>query len=411
MSARASAAASRVAPTPRNEDYAGHLPALKYLPVGDLVVNHSYQRQVRDEGALNIGRIVERFDWRLVGALTVTPIEPESTTGGLKYAILDGQHRWVAALKRGDIPNLPCLIVKTIGVAEQAALFLALNRDRVAVQPIQQFWSSLVAGDRQAQAVKAACDGAGVAIARVQSGLHKPLETSSIATIRRALGELGPARTTDALRCLAEAHPRTPSAFGGPIMQAVFGLASRGMARADLVTALRGLDLKAVLVTARVERQDQGGTGSLADQLQQILLRRVEAGPARAARDVPVGESWAVRNRQPAAETPAPARAAPRPVFNGPIESTDPTRRSDFRRAPGPQVTEKLDAVSRDGGGPTSTVTMVKFLKSRDVDIRPHGATMWMVNGRQVIDSDGLLIMANNHRKTMKKPLYELEGW
>ncbi len=269
-------------------------PRLEWIAVDRFVVDPSYQRQVRDEGTASIKRIAEKFDWRLVGALSGSPVLPEQIKRlGCKkntIAILDGQHRWEGARRRGDVLELPALVVKTESVAEQAALFLSLNRDRVAVQPIQQFWSAVVAGEPMAVTIKRVCDSAGVTIAKTQTGTHPALVTSAVGTIRTAIARYGEEKATKALACMAEAYPKTPGAFSGALMGAVFQMVGAGVSVTSLKAVLANQDPKELVVKSRVERHQSSAKESLATTAEKILRQalkpvigaEIAARPARA---------------------------------------------------------------------------------------------------------------------------------
>ncbi|MBI3453569.1 MAG: ParB N-terminal domain-containing protein [Rhodospirillales bacterium] len=364
----------------------GARPELRWINVASLFVDHTYQRPVRADGQNSIRRIAGKFDWRLIGSLTVTP----GRAG--KYAVIDGQHRLAAARLRDLTADLPCIVIETSTVAEQAALFLALNRDRVAVQPIQQFWSALVAGEDLPRRVKAACDAAGVTIARVQTGRHKPLVTSSVGAISRAVARYGDQTTTNALAIIAASHPETPSAFGGPLMNAVFASVAGGADLIALRDALAQTDLSAALIKARVERHNNGG--NIACALQAILYREMSAVVA------PPASVDAIRPKN----KKKPAKPSVRPATLGDLrivtaKAVPPkTTPLDLPPAVVPLAVDGTEEVE-------SAARLVRFLRSRDCEIAPVGASHWKL-GRTTVDREGLLAAANRHRVAMDKPPY-----
>lgn len=99
---------------------------LTYMTINKhlLHVDLDYQReQTSREKVLKIAR---EFNWSDFGTLTVgcrgLP-EDESS----KYWIIDGGHRWRAALNRDDIADLPCMVMLTEGVADEAMTFVRTN--------------------------------------------------------------------------------------------------------------------------------------------------------------------------------------------------------------------------------------------------------------------------------------------
>jgi hypothetical protein len=65
-----------------------------------------------------------------------------------RYYLLDGQHSTkVAVDKHGPDFERHCMVYEGLTRAEEAALFLAANRDRKAVRPVDNFRVALTAGD------------------------------------------------------------------------------------------------------------------------------------------------------------------------------------------------------------------------------------------------------------------------
>lgn len=65
-----------------------------------------------------------------------------------RYYVLDGQHSTKVALDKHG-PDFPrhCMVYEDLTRAEEAALFLAANRDRKAVRPVDNYRVALTAGD------------------------------------------------------------------------------------------------------------------------------------------------------------------------------------------------------------------------------------------------------------------------
>lgn len=116
---------------------AGERPELLWVPVRDLRVDAGYQRALLDKGRRLARAIALGWDWNLVGVLTVAEI------GGGRFEVIDGQHRAVAALARGDIHHLPALRARCATVADRARTFAALNTVRVAVTATQRLRAGL----------------------------------------------------------------------------------------------------------------------------------------------------------------------------------------------------------------------------------------------------------------------------
>lgn len=107
--------------------------------VGDLLVDHSYQRPAMH--SKTIREIADGFDWAAFGALVVMERQ-----NGRKY-IIDGQQRWLAAKMRGDISRLPSIVFSSSGPEQEARAFAALNVHRFRVSAIYSFRAGAIAGE------------------------------------------------------------------------------------------------------------------------------------------------------------------------------------------------------------------------------------------------------------------------
>jgi len=257
----------------------GARPVLQWIPIGELSIDATYQRAVRGAGEKLVAQIAERFDWGRFGVLFVTP-----SSDGRGYAVIDGQHRLAAARARGDIDALPASIIsadRPLDTARQAALFISINGDRLAVRPINLFWAAVHQGEPVAVSMVAICRDAGVNIARYQGVHYEPATTSAIAALRAAVVECG-AQTpilTAALRALVEAQrlgteqsvpARTPTGRrpGRPVRPPVDGLMMGGNAIRAAVKAVAAREGKVSI--ARLGR----AILSLGEMAEQIDLGR-----------------------------------------------------------------------------------------------------------------------------------------
>lgn len=119
---------------------------IRMVPLSAMAVDNTYQRDRLSE--TNIMAMARHWDHAACGAL-VTSLRDD----GLYY-VVDGNHRRLAAERRGDIRALPCRIVSGLTIADEAALFRKLNMVRVRVDTYCRYRSALVGGDP----CVAACD-------------------------------------------------------------------------------------------------------------------------------------------------------------------------------------------------------------------------------------------------------------
>lgn len=138
---------------------AGSKPKLGWLPVARLVVDERYQRSLDSRRSQKlIDHIVEGFSWSAFQAVVVAE-------QGENWTVIDGQHRVEAARRRGE-SHVPAVIIEALSVAQQAAIFVSANLNRVAVNPIALHHAALAAGDPEAQRIKQLCDEAGILVPR-----------------------------------------------------------------------------------------------------------------------------------------------------------------------------------------------------------------------------------------------------
>lgn len=189
---------------------------LQWIPVANLRIDSAYQREVGDRGVKNIRKIVETFAWRKFSPLVVAPRE-----GGV-YAVIDGQHRAIAAKLHGGMTQLPCPVI-TCSPREEADAFSTINVQVTRVHSQAIFKAKVAASDPAALAAEKCASAAGVRILPypVDAKSIAPNETMACAEIERLCTFYGPKLTGAALRV---------------VMRAARG--QRGMLRAFVIRAV-----------------------------------------------------------------------------------------------------------------------------------------------------------------------------
>ena len=111
----------------------------KYLMIrkNKLKVNKQYQRPVNNRFAL---QIAAKWSWVSCGTLAVVNSNGE-------YFIIDGQHRKIAADKRDDIRDLPCIVYELDGLKEEAEVFLTINKNRKRLSRFDELNPKYIIGD------------------------------------------------------------------------------------------------------------------------------------------------------------------------------------------------------------------------------------------------------------------------
>jgi len=105
------------------------------LAVDELRIDHSYQRpEVSEKNTLALAR---GFNWVAFNSIVVM-----ERANGDKY-VVDGQQRLLAARRRGDIREVPCVLFKSDGRDHEARAFISLNVRRVRVSAVAKFNASV----------------------------------------------------------------------------------------------------------------------------------------------------------------------------------------------------------------------------------------------------------------------------
>lgn len=96
----------------------------------ELQVDESYQRTVKKSKAK---AIADNWSWIACGTISVALRE---STGA--WFIMEGQHRWTAAMLRPDITVLPCMVFGTISIVDEATGFYVGNVNRRPMLAIEK---------------------------------------------------------------------------------------------------------------------------------------------------------------------------------------------------------------------------------------------------------------------------------
>lgn len=139
--------------------------ALKMLSKHDLLINDEYQRTANNAKILSLAK-----DWSWVGCGAIVV----ACRSGV-YWVIDGQHRVLAALRRSDIFEMPCLVFDVASVTEEARGFLDLNTKRKPVSTLAKHKALVTAGDEIALFVQHELD---------RLGLRPAVDTKTPGTIQ-----------------------------------------------------------------------------------------------------------------------------------------------------------------------------------------------------------------------------------
>lgn len=234
----------------------GTKPELAWVEVDLIDVDRNYQREIKPH---LVKRILAKFEWRKFGAVVL------SRQSDGRYLAVEGQHRCKAATLHPDITHVPAVIVAHAGTAEEADSFLAINRDRMAVTSVEQYWAALTAGDPRTLAISEVLKSAGCDVVPVQ-GHHRPNLTNAIGAIGRCQQRYGDAATRRALLVIRSAWPREARALRGTIITALARLFrnNRDLHDENMVAVLRGQSAATLTASAESFRKLSGGAADVA---------------------------------------------------------------------------------------------------------------------------------------------------
>jgi hypothetical protein len=223
----------------------GKMPSIEWVHTTELTVDQSYQRSIDNEGSRRlIASIAANFDWRLCAPLVVSR-RPDGSK-----VIIDGQHRWAAAVRRGDLLQLPCCLFAYDSPEDEARMFIVANRARKPMNRLDDFHAALAAADEDAIEIQRLVTEAGMRMARnTSSTAWKAGEVALTSSIATALRRHGPAIVSAALTSIAEAYDGLPLTYGASIFGALIKLFANppeGFDPDDLVPTLRRFDMALV---------------------------------------------------------------------------------------------------------------------------------------------------------------------
>lgn len=156
----------------------------------DLLVDMDYQRE---QSTNKIRQIARNFDWAAFGCLIVS----ERKNGA--YYVIEGQGRTLAACLRSDVSSVPCLIFSGLSKADEARVFVLINKHRRPPRGTEVFAAQVVAKDEKALSIEATLEKHGV---RVSAGSNHPDEVRCVQALYAMNGTLD-----DVLTFVNEAWP------------------------------------------------------------------------------------------------------------------------------------------------------------------------------------------------------------
>lgn len=237
-------------------------PELKYIKVTSLYIPTDYQRSTKSRASQNnIAKIKNDFNWAQFGALVVCPLKGSKPP---QFGIIDGQHRYNAALSRGDIQELPCVVIEERMMIDQAKSFIAINEDRVPLHLLHKYQAMITAGDQDALTMQAILKKCSITIAShaFTNADIPPRCTMAIGSLLKMMGDYTEKQMVWALSIIPEAYGDKPGMLTANMIKvmAKFIKDVPGADRGKTIEVLKKLDIDTLKRDALAYRKIEGGT-------------------------------------------------------------------------------------------------------------------------------------------------------
>jgi hypothetical protein len=261
----------------RKQKYAppvGSLPSIEWIHLGRLTIDGAYQRSTNNEPSRRlIASIAAKFDWRLCAPLVISR-RPDGT-----FTIIDGQHRWLAASKRDDIPQLPCCVFQYENMEEEARMFIVANRARKPMSRLDDYFAALAAADEDAIEIEQIVADAGFQIARTTSSTSwRPGEIAFTSSIANSIRRFGPVVTSAVLTNMAVAFKGQKLSHGATLFGALVKIMARPEPDFDPDRLVSALQTRTVIEWGAHISRLRGGSkeriGTLYDAIMEVYRQQ-----------------------------------------------------------------------------------------------------------------------------------------
>lgn len=159
-------------------------PEMRLVAPTELRVEAAYQRDLSGKSIRLIRKIVAEWAW----AKFKPPVCAETPTG---LFVIDGQHTAIAAASHPKIERIPVMIATAAAIHDRAGAFVAHNRDRLAMSPLQILHAEAVAGAGEAFNIFRIVEDCGAFVPRSPSVKPKEGEVVAAGPIRRVFKQNG----------------------------------------------------------------------------------------------------------------------------------------------------------------------------------------------------------------------------
>jgi hypothetical protein len=205
----------------------GRMPILQFCRPAELRIDPAYQRDIANgQSQTLIRKIAQHWNWDLCQPLVVAR-RIDMTE---RLFVIDGQHRLEAARLRGDIDQLPCVIVNYDNAADEAASFVHLNQQRRPLTKIDLFKAAVASEDPESTAIVSAMHAAGLSIApHTNHTAWKPGMIANIGPVEKVWRQHGPVIAARAMEAMAQGFAGQVLQYAGTIWPGVVAVCAAEM--------------------------------------------------------------------------------------------------------------------------------------------------------------------------------------
>ena len=255
------------------ERYYGDKPEMAWVDINKLDIDNTYQRNTNSTRSKeNIKKIMNNFSWE-----EFTPITVVKTEKGT-YNIIDGQHRYKAAVAPGDIKELPCWIIKKTSVKEQADTFIGINKNRVSTNPYDLYKAQIAAENPDAIMIDNFCNKAGIIIP-FDGYCSQPCMTLAISTLKKHLKMHNDVYLLQAIKNIRKVFPEKKSQLKSDILNTIVNLKilyGEKIKDEDIQNTLRAFESVDRITAKAKELKAIDGSLSIQESHQKVFLNKLK---------------------------------------------------------------------------------------------------------------------------------------
>lgn len=244
------------------------------LNIDEIFADLSYQRVL---DVPRVRRIGDTWDRRLAGILEVSDRGENHTP---RYAVLDGQHRWAAAKYLTEPPILVANVHEGLSLADEAALFDKLNRQRKQITTWDHWRARRTAGDQLVSSIEKTVTKHGLRISE-QSGTDGVI--ACISTLEKIANSAQGFDLLDAtLHLLITAWGTERGAYDAPIVAGLANVIAAFNERLDadrIIHAMAQIPPRRIGYQAKALRETTPGSMAKLAAIVMLNLYNKQPGP------------------------------------------------------------------------------------------------------------------------------------